>query len=386
MQTPPIPQEIKLRFGEGMISGIISLFLSISCFLGVLAFYFPAYLTTPDLRMVYSESFARTLMFIGILTSGFFTILTVILSKKIRLASISFTLLLFTIVLGGTTVPLTTDPTGFVEKPTIYFGLDFLILNLLAFAFVFIIIEKLFGHYKKQLIFRKEWGTDLFYFALNHIFIGIFLILVTGFVSSFSFAINEGLQHWVASLPFIFQFIFILLVADMVQYWSHRAYHEVPFLWKFHAVHHSVMEMDWLAGSRLHVVELLMTRSLVLLPIFLLGFQPEVISAYVTFVSFQAVFDHANVSINPGFFRYIFVTPNFHHWHHSQDKEALDKNYAVHFAFLDYLFGTAVNSQKMWPKKYGVLGDYVPLGFWKQFLFPFIANFKELRDFLKKKK
>ena len=67
----------------------------------------------------------------------------------------------------------------------------------------------------------------------------------------------------------------------------------------------------------------------------------------------------------------VIVTPNFHHWHHSQDDEAIDKNYAAHFAFIDYLFGTAVMADEKWPKMYGVVGDYVPNGFWKQVKFPF---------------
>jgi len=158
----------------------------------------------------------------------------------------------------------------------------------------------------------------------------------------------------------------------LVQYWTHRAYHEVPTLWRLHAVHHSVKSMDWLAGSRQHVLELLITRTLVLAPIYVLGFSKEVIDAYIVVVGFQAVFNHANVSVRLGPLRYLIVTPNFHHWHHSQDQEALDKNYAAHFAFLDYLFGTAVKSERAWPAQYGVLGDYVPNGFWKQVKFPFV--------------
>jgi len=84
------------------------------------------------------------------------------------------------------------------------------------------------------------------------------------------------------------------------------------------------------------------------------------------------VFNHCNVSVRLGPLRYLIVTPNFHHWHHSQDQEALDKNYAAHYAFLDYIFGTAVKSTKLWPEKYGVLGDYVPNGFFKQLKFPFV--------------
>ena len=69
--------------------------------------------------------------------------------------------------------------------------------------------------------------------------------------------------------------------------------------------------------------------------------------------------------------RYLIVTRNFHHWYHSQDKEALDRNYAARFAFLDYLFGAAVNTQRKRPDRCGVLGDYVPNEFVEQLGFPF---------------
>jgi len=130
--------------------------------------------------------------------------------------------------------------------------------------------------------------------------------------------------------------------------------------------------MDWLAGSRQHVVELLITRTLVLAPIFVLGFDKSVIDTYIVIVGFQAVFNHANVSVRLGPLRYLIVTPNFHHWHHSQDDEAIDRNYAAHFAFIDHLFGTAVQSDRKWPDRYGVQGDYVPDGFLKQLAFPFV--------------
>lgn len=368
--------KFELVFGTGAISAAISLTLSISSFLAVLAFYFPNYLTTPELRAIYGEDLARVLLFIAIITSAFFAILNAILSKRLLFASFSFVLLMITVLLGGHTVPV-----GEFSETGIYFGLDFFILNLILFAFVFIFIEKTMGHNKEQLIFRDEWQTDLAYFTFNHILIGIFLVIINTFVAQFEFAIYAPLQEFMSSLHFIVQFMLILLVADIVQYWSHRAYHEIPFLWRFHAVHHSSEQMDWIAGSRVHVVELLLTRMLILLALVLCGFGLESVNAYIAFVAFQAVFDHANVSINPGWFRYVFVTPNFHHWHHSQDREALDKNYAAHFSFLDYIFGTAVNSQKMWPERYGVLGDYVPKGFFKQLIWPFEANLKAVQEY-----
>jgi len=121
-----------------------------------------------------------------------------------------------------------------------------------------------------------------------------------------------------------------------------------------------------------HIVELLITRTLILAPIYVLGFSKEVIDAYIVIVGFQAVFNHANVSVRLGPLRYLIVTPNFHHWHHSQDDEAIDRNYAAHFAFIDHVFGTAVQSDRQWPERYGVVGDYVPDGFFKQLAFPFV--------------
>jgi sterol desaturase/sphingolipid hydroxylase (fatty acid hydroxylase superfamily) len=172
-------------------------------------------------------------------------------------------------------------------------------------------------------------------------------------------------------LPFRLELFLILLMADLVQYWTHRAYHEVPLLWRLHAVHHSAKHMDWLAGSRQHLLELFITRTAILGPIYILGFSKEVIDLYIVIVGFQAVFNHANVSVRLGPLRYLIVTPNFHHGHHSQDDEAIDKNYAAHFAFLDYLFGTAVSADRKWPEQYGVVGDYVPEGFLRQLMFPF---------------
>jgi sterol desaturase/sphingolipid hydroxylase (fatty acid hydroxylase superfamily) len=370
-------ESFELVFGKGTISAVFSVTLAILSLLAVLSFYCPTYLTTPELRGIYSESFARGLLFAGIFASAAFAVINVVLSKRVIVACFTFIVLMLTVLLGGYKAPV-----GTIQETNVYFGLDFFILNLLLFSFIFIFIEKLFGHNKKQLVFRREWHTDVIYFTFNHILIGIFLIIINSFVAQFNFAVNASLQTFIQSIHPIIQFLLVMLVADLVQYWSHRAYHEMPFLWKFHAVHHSSEEMDWIAGSRVHVVELLLTRALILLALVLLGFDQLVVNIYIAFVAFQAVFDHANVSVNPGLLKYIFVTPNFHHWHHSQDKEALDKNYSAHFSFLDYIFGTAVDSQKMWPEKYGVLGDYVPKGFIPQFLYPFKANFKTFKTWV----
>jgi sterol desaturase/sphingolipid hydroxylase (fatty acid hydroxylase superfamily) len=241
---------------------------------------------------------------------------------------------------------------------TPYIGLDWFILDLLGSTLIFIFIEKLFALRKDQPVFRPEWQTDFHHFIVNHMVVG-FVLLATNLLvhKLFGWAAKDGIRFWVQDLPFVVALFLIVLVADLVQYWTHRAYHEVPLLWRLHAVHHSVEStprtppcgalpprgsrkvaephflesMDWLAGSRQHIVELIITRTLVLAPIYVLGFSKEVIDAYIIIVGFQA----------------------------------------AHFAFLDYAFGTAVKSDREWPEHYGVVGDYVPNGFFKQLAFPF---------------
>ena len=356
-----------LKRGHGLISGVIALSLAILCFLGVLAFHFPEYLTTPQLRKSYNVEVIRVIMFGALVIAGGISLVNVIFNRARWLSAFAFLLVAATALLGGHKVPVT----DFADN-TPYIGLDWFILDLLGSSLIFIFIEKLFKHRKDQPVFRPEWQTDFHHFIVNHMVVG-FVLLATNLMvhKFFGWAGNDGIRGWVQGLPFWVGVLLIVLVADFVQYWTHRAYHEVPVLWRLHAVHHSAKSMDWLAGSRQHIVELIITRTLVLAPIFVLGFSKEVIDAYILIVGFQAVFNHANVNVRLGPLRYLIVTPNFHHWHHSQDQAALDRNYAAHFAFLDYLFGTAVKSDQLWPEKYGVLGDYVPNGFVKQFKFPF---------------
>ena len=357
----------ELKAGKGMISGVIALALAILCFLGVLAFHFPEYLTTPQLRKSYDVAVMRQLLYWSLVIAGGIALFNMVLGRVRWLAFGAFVLIGLSLLLGGHKVPVNDFPDN-----TPYIGLDWFVLDLLGSALIFIFIEKLFALRRDQPVFRPEWQTDLHHFIVNHMVVG-FVLLATNLLvhKLFGWAANDGLRGWVANLNFWVALFLIILVADLVQYWTHRAYHEVPLLWRLHAVHHSVKSMDWLAGSRQHFIELLITRTLVLAPIYVLGFGKEVIDAYIVIVGFQAVFNHANVSVRLGPLRYLIVTPNFHHWHHAQDDEAIDKNYAAHFAFLDHLFGTAVQSDRKWPQQYGVVGDYVPNGFWKQVMFPF---------------
>jgi sterol desaturase/sphingolipid hydroxylase (fatty acid hydroxylase superfamily) len=362
----------ELRFGKGLIATILALALGFLCLLGVLAFHFPQYLTTPELRHQYSVDVLRQAMFVALLIAGGLALANLVLGVRRNLNLLAFALVIAAVALGGSRVPV-----GDFPDHTPYIGLDWFILDLLGSTLIFVAIEKLFPLYKGQSVFRREWQTDLKHFAVNHFLVGVILLTVNFVIHhAFGWLVDADFQQVVKGIWFVPQLLLCILVADLAQYWTHRAYHEVPYLWKFHAVHHSTKTMDWLAGSRQHVFEIIATRVLVLAPLFVLGFSEGVINAYIIIVGFQAVLNHANVHIPWGPLKYLIVTPDFHHWHHASDDEAIDRNYAAHYAFLDYAFGTAVKvpAHKPLPAKYGVVGDYMPDGFVNQQLFPFRAK------------
>jgi sterol desaturase/sphingolipid hydroxylase (fatty acid hydroxylase superfamily) len=360
-------QSGELQPGRGMVSGVVALGLALLCLLGVLAFHFPEYLTTPELRRQYSVDLLRQVLLAALLVSGGLALANIVLGRSRWLSGTALLVVLAATALGGSRVPVGEFPTG-----TPYIGMDWFILDLLGSTLVFVLIEKLFPLYKGQPVFRVEWQTDLTHFVVNHFLVGLTLLIVNYLVHRvFGWALYAPLQAWIQALPFLAELFLCLLAADLVQYWTHRAYHEVPLLWRFHAVHHSTRVLDWMAGSRLHLLEVVVTRVSILGVLFVLGFEKAVMDAYIVIVGFQAVFNHANVSLPWGPLKYVLVTPDFHHWHHSSDRAALDRNYAAHFSFLDYLFGTAVRSDRRFPEKYGVLGDYMPEGFIRQQLFPF---------------
>ncbi|MBS0546677.1 MAG: sterol desaturase family protein [Proteobacteria bacterium] len=369
--TAVFRQSGALEKGYGKVTGVIAFTLAGMAVLAVLAFHFPQYLTTPDLRKKYDVNLLRDVMLVGMAIAGGLAIVNLIMRRNRWLNGTALALLAVAVAAGGHRVTV-----GDFPDNTPYLGLDWFLLDLLGSSLVFILIEKMFPLHEKQPVFRPGWQIDFTHFVVNHLLVGLTLIIVNFAIHRlFDWAVYAPLQQWVKGLPFFVELFGVLLVADLVQYWTHRAYHEIPFLWRFHAVHHSAEYMDWMAGSRLHLFELLTTRVSILGVLTVLGFTEASMNVWIVIVGFQAVFIHANVRVPIAFARaplkWLIGTPDFHHWHHSSEREAIDRNYAAQFAFIDYLFGTAVKSDRRFPGKYGVVGDYMPASYFRQQLFPF---------------
>lgn len=356
-----------LPAGRGKVSGVIAYSLAVLSLLAVAAFHFPQYLTTPELRQQYSVDVLRALLLGAMLVSGGIALANLLLGRTRWLNGCTLMLIVLCLLLGGAMVPLADFPDG-----TPYIGLDFFVLDLLLSALLFMLVEKLLPLHPGQAVFRAEWLTDFVHFAFNHFLVGLALFLVNFFIHRlWGWMLHAPLQEAVQALPFAVELLLCVLTADLVQYASHRAYHQVPLLWRFHAVHHSTKTLDWLAGSRLHFFETISTRVAILGALFVLGFSKPVMDAYIIIVGVQAVLNHSNIKLPWGPLKHVIVTPEFHHWHHSSDRAALDRNYAAHFSFIDQFFRTAVKADRPLPESYGVLGDYMPEGFLRQQAFPF---------------
>jgi sterol desaturase/sphingolipid hydroxylase (fatty acid hydroxylase superfamily) len=123
----------------------------------------------------------------------------------------------------------------------------------------------------------------------------------------------------------------------------------------------------------MHFVEVVLLRGVTSLPLFTLGFSPQVMQAYIGFVYVYSSLLHANLGGDFDRLGQWVATPRFHHWHHGLEQEAVDVNFAIHLPLLDKLFGTFHLPEGRWPKDYGVPED-VPHGYWAQAKYPFVRK------------
>jgi lathosterol oxidase len=288
-----------------------------------------------------------------------------VLRRRKVLGATGIALALVATLGGGSRVPV---ESAFDEPFTI--GLDWFVLNVLLLSLVFVPLERAFPLRREQTTFRSGWTTDGIHFLVSHLAVqGLTFMTLLPATSIAALWQPTSMRTLVVAQPGWLQLAEIVLLADLWQYWVHRAFHVVPWLWRIHAIHHSSRTIDWLAGSRLHVVDVIATRSLVLVPIFLLGFATGPLYAYLVLVSFHAVFLHANVRFRFGVLDRIVATPRGHHWHHAV--APIDKNFAVHLPVLDALFRTLHLPGDEWPAAYGIDGDDVPDGWAGQLVYPF---------------
>ncbi len=226
---------------------------------------------------------------------------------------------------------------------------------------------------------RRELVTDAVYWFFVPVFARVVRIglLVVGAAVVFNIhdadeliAFYDNGHGPLSYLPLWAQALLFLVASDFMLYWLHRLFHDGE-LWKYHAVHHSAEELDWISAARFHPVNLVIGTISVDVILLMAGISPNIMLWVGPFTTFHSAFVHANLSWTLGPFRYVLATPVFHRWHHTPLEEGGNTNFAGTFPLWDVLFGTFRMPEGRLPENYGKDEAKMPAEIVGQLAFPF---------------
>jgi len=230
-------------------------------------------------------------------------------------------------------------------------------------------------------MFRKAIVTDVAYYFLSSLIPGFLLgapiaLLAWLVHHAIPVAFTSAVRAWPTWLQIAVGFV----VGDIGAYWGHRWTHEIPFLWRFHAIHHSAEHVDFMVSTRAHPVDMVFTHFCGLIPLYVLGLAAPSGGASLVAILFLLLgtvwgfFIHANVRWRFGPLERLISTPAFHHWHHTNDGPAyVNKNYATFLPWVDRLFGTLYLPKDRQPAHYGI-DEPLPANFLGQLVGPFLTS------------
>jgi sterol desaturase/sphingolipid hydroxylase (fatty acid hydroxylase superfamily) len=257
-----------------------------------------------------------------------------------------------------------------------------LAIALVVAAAVFWVIERTWPSVRDADRVRTGRRTDVAYYFLNatvtRFASGVLVaIIVIATLRAFGVSVTVDQLRGVVERdtiikrqPVALQAVELIIVADFIGYWMHRAFHFQPAMWRYHAIHHSSRQVDWLASVRVHPLNDVVTNLAQAVPLLLLGFSGATLGGYAALLVVLAILLHANVGWTWGPLRYVVASPVFHRWHHTTEKQGIDKNFAGLLPVWDLVFGTFYMPAGEQPLEFGVLGEKVPEGIWRQLLYP----------------
>ena len=241
---------------------------------------------------------------------------------------------------------------------------------LAGIALVLIPLERCFPLHAGRKHLRPGWCIDLL-----HVFVSGFLIRVGAGAAIIAVSVvcaatvPSVVRDTIRGQHVGIQFVELLVLSDLGFYVAHRLFHAVPALWRFHEIHHSSEQLDWLATFRVHPVDQIVNAAIIAVPGIALGFSPGALAVYGLVYRAHSMLLHSNVKLNLGWLQGIVACPTYHHWHHAEEREAYDKNFGGQLVIWDRLFGTFYHPSRL-PHRYGVKSE-IPRDYVEQILGPF---------------
>ena len=188
----------------------------------------------------------------------------------------------------------------------------------------------------------------------------------------------QSINIWPSKWSTASQEVLLIFVSDFLRYWLHRFYHTIPFLWRFHAVHHSVQKMYWLNTARFHPFEKATQFLMDTFPFMLLGVSEKVIALHLIVYGVNGFFQHSNINLRLGWFNYIISSPELHRWHHSKKIDESNNNYGNNVSVWDLLFGTFFFPKNNTVQDLGLINRAYPQNFTKQMVSPLVGNIDKI--------
>jgi sterol desaturase/sphingolipid hydroxylase (fatty acid hydroxylase superfamily) len=228
--------------------------------------------------------------------------------------------------------------------------------------------------------FEPSWAvhgadvrTDLAHLVISS---GFVPLLYQSTIALGLFRIGEALSHlsggplWPPDWPFGAECVLACAIGEFFYYWAHRAGHAIPWLWRFHAIHHSSHRLYWLNVVRFHPVDALLQLVGHVGPLALLGAPPRVIAAVVAVTSVHGLLQHGNVDLRLGPLNWVFSAAELHRWHHARDVSRANHNYGQVLLLWDVVFGTRYLPGERPPADVGLVQPaHVPQTYLAQILF-----------------
>lgn len=252
---------------------------------------------------------------------------------------------------------------------------------LLLISVGILLLERLAPRSRTQEVLRPGFVQDVFWMVFNLQYMSWMLAIAAVHLVGW---LNRTFLHvglpqpdsigLISTWPYWAQFIVFFVLKDFLEWNIHRALHRYSWLWRFHKLHHSVEVFDWAATFRSHWFELVIYKTVIYLPLVVLGVEPVVIFWILVLSLLISELSHANLDADWGILRYVISSPHFHAWHHDVELHGKHgQNFGTSLVVWDWIFGTAHwPSAQAWPARLG-LGDSgsYPRGIWARLWDPF---------------
>lgn len=198
--------------------------------------------------------------------------------------------------------------------------------------------------------YRPEWNrshgdlrTDVVHFLVTSIPLAE-LIRIAAFGSVVGINAwlcrQAGGSLWPSSWPIVTQLVFGFVVADLPQYWVHRLLHSRPWLWRFHAVHHSSRRLYWVNATRFHPIDAVLIHGSQLVSLALLGCPTDVLGLVMLVTTVVSAFQHGNVDTRIGPLAWVIAAGDVHRYHHARTPTRANCNFGAIVSIWDRAFGT----------------------------------------------